>query len=440
MKTQKESQQGKSWYKLDNSANIYPAIQRSFYSSVYRISAHMNEVVEPETLQKALDMTMPRFPTFDVCIKKGLFWQYFEKNKRPGPFVQEDIINPCMPIRFKSGNRYLIRVYYYNKKISVEFFHALTDGAGALVFLKSLLAVYLRLQGHHIPNTHGILDINEQPKSDELEDAYLRYANNKFKLGMLGEKAYRGTGTREPYHTLNVITGVINIKQLLVITKALKVTITEYIASILIYVLLEKQNSERKYGKRPVSLVIPINLRNIFPSNTLKNFILSANPAIDPRMGDYSFEEVLKQVHYYMRYNINEKFLQAKLNKNVSTQKNPFVRVAPLILKNLVVYLSYIRIGDMKATTTFTNPGIVEAPDEMKQHIDRFDVLLGQAFAARANCAVATFKDTMSISFSSNIKETDVEREFFRKLVKDGVHVKIETNRNNPSEIKKTNY
>jgi NRPS condensation-like uncharacterized protein len=334
-----------------------------------------------------------------------------------------------MPIRFKTGNRYLIRIYYYNKKISVEFFHALTDGAGALVFLKTLIAVYLRLQGHQIPNTHGILDINEQPKAEEIEDAYLRYANKKFKLGMTGDKAYRGTGTREVYHTLNVITGVINVKELLVVTKALKVTITEYIAAVLIYVLLQKQNREVRYGKKPVSLVIPINLRNLFPSQTLKNFILSVNPTIDPRMGDYTFEEVLKQVHYYMRYNINDKFLQAKLNKNVSTQRNPLVRIAPLVLKNLVVYLSYIRIGDMKATTTFTNPGIIEAPDEMKQHIERFDVLLGQAFAARANCAVATFKDTISISFSSNIKETDVEREFFRKLVKDGVHVKIETNR-----------
>jgi len=427
---QKNSQQvEKSWYKLDNSANIYPAIQRSYYSPVYRFSAYMVKVVQPELLQKALDMTMPRFPIFDVCIKKGLFWQYFEKNKRPGPFIQEDIINPCMPIRFKAGNRYLIRVYYYNKKISVEFFHALTDGAGALVFLKTLIAVYLRLVGHNIPSTHGVLDISEKLREGEKEDAYLRYANNKFKLGMGGSKAYRGTGTREVYHTLNVITGVIDVKELIVISKALKVSITEYLAAILIHVLLEKQNNERKYGKKPVSLVIPINLRQIFPSETLKNFILSANPIIDPRMGEYNFAEVLKQVHHYMRYNINEKFLQAKLNKNVSTQQNPFVRIAPLFMKNIVVYLSYIRMGDKQATTTFTNPGVIDASDEMKEHIERFDVLLGQAFAARANCAVATVKGVMSISFSSNIKETDVEREFFRKLVKDGVHVKIETNR-----------
>lgn len=419
----------KSWYKLDNSANIYPAIQRSYYSSVYRFSSYMFEYVNPDILQKALDSVMPRFPEFDVCIKKGVFWQYLERNKRPGPFVEEDIINPCMPMRFKLGNGYLIRVYYYKKRISVEFFHALTDGAGAIVFLKTLLAVYLRLKGYDIPNTHGVLNIKENPKIEEQEDAYLKYAKKRPRLDMSDKEAYRGTGTREPYHTLNVISAIVNVKEILVISKAYKVSLTEYLASILIYVLLEKQNKEKQYGKKPVTLVIPINLRQMFPSQTLRNFILSVAPSIDPNMGNYSFEEVLNNVHHYMRYNINDKFLQAKLNKNVATQKNPFVRISPLFLKNLVVYLSYIRIGDRRATTTFTNPGIIDASDEMKKHIEKFDLLLGQAFSARANCATITFKDTMVISFSSNIKETDVEREFFRKLVKDGIHVKIETNR-----------
>lgn len=419
----------KTWFKLDNSANIYPAIQRSYYSSVYRFSAYLYENIDPEILQKALDKTMPRFPIFNVCIKSGLFWQYLETNKKEGPFVERDIINPCMPMRFKENNGYLIRVYYYQKRVSVEFFHALTDGAGALVFLKTLLAVYLRLKGHKIPNTHGILNINEKPKPEEQEDAYLKYAHKRPWMGMADQQAYRGTGTREPYHTLNVISGIVDVKQILAVSKSYKASLTEYLASVLIYVLLEKQNREKLYNKKPVSLVVPINLRQIFPSNTLRNFILSVYPSIDPRLGDYTFEEVLTQIHHYMRYNINKKFLQAKLNKNVSTQKNVIIRVTPLVIKNFVVYLSYIRLGDRRATTTFTNPGIVDTPDEMKQYIERFDVLLGQAFAARANCASITFKDTMVISFSSNIKEADVERDFFKKLIKDGIHVKLETNR-----------
>lgn len=429
MESKKKSQNNKTWYKLDNSANIYPAIQRSYYSSVYRFSAYLTEEVDPQTLQKALDRTMPRFPVFDVCIKKGLFWQYLETNRKQGPFVEPDIMNPCMPIRFKENNGYLLRVYYYRNRISVEFFHALTDGAGALVFLKTLLAVYLRYKGHNIPNTHGILNVKEQPKPEEQEDAYLKYAKKRPKMGMSDTPAYRGTGTREPHHTLNVISGIVNAKQVLAISKKYKVSITEYFAAILIYVLIEKQNKEKIYGKKPVSLVIPINLRKIFPSITMRNFILSVYPVIDPRLGDYTFEEILNQIHHYMRYNINKKFLQAKLNKNVATQENVFVRATPLIIKNLAVYLSYIRLGDRRATTTFTNPGVVDAPDEMKKYVERFDVLLGLAFAARANCATVTFKDTMVISFSSNIKETDVEMGFFRKLVKDGIHVKIETNK-----------
>ena len=48
----------------------------------------------------------------------------------------------------------------------------------------------------------------------------------------------------------------------------------------------------------------------------------------------------------------------------------------------------------------------------------------------------AQYGDTLSINFTSTIIETDVERFFFRKLVQEGLHVKIETNRDmNRSEF-----
>ena len=100
----------KSWYKLDLSANVYPTLQRKNFSSLYRLSILLKEDIQPSLLQKAVDMTLPRFPSFKVALRKGLFWRYLEPNNRPGPFVQPDISNPCMPLHFKGNNRYLIRV------------------------------------------------------------------------------------------------------------------------------------------------------------------------------------------------------------------------------------------------------------------------------------------------------------------------------------------
>ncbi len=418
-----------TWYKLDLSANVYPTLQRKNFSNVYRISLSLKENVQPDILQKALDMTLSRFPTFQVALRKGLFWRYLEPNHRPGPFVQADIENPCMPMHFKTNNRYLIRLYYYEKRISVEVFHSLSDGAGTLYFLKTLTAVYLRLLGHDIPNGDGVLDITEAPKSEELEDAYLRYATSKVSRPRSQGNAYRVRGTMEPFYTLNIICGVIPVDKLRAISKGYGVTITEYLNAVLLFALLQKQKSEKPFREYPVTLAMPVNLRSFFPSETLRNFISMVYPSIDPRMGDYTFEEILAHVHNYMRYYINPKFLNADIVTNASVQQNPLIRIVPLFIKDFTVRKFYASVQDKQSSAGLTNVGLTKLPEEMQPFVERFDVLMGQPFSARTNCAIISYQNVLTVNFTSSIKETDVERYFFRKLVTDGIPVKIETNR-----------
>ncbi len=417
------------WYKLDLSGNVYPTLQRKNFSNVYRISITLKEEIQPDLLQKALDMTLPRFPMFQVAIRKGIFWRYLEPNHRPGPFVKPDIANPCMPIHFRSNNRYLIRVYYYQKRISLEMFHSLSDGNGALYFLRTITAVYLRLLGHEIPNEQGVLDINESPKPEEFEDAYLRYATSKVRSPRTQGDAYRVRGTMEPFYTLNIICGVIPVDKLLAVSKSYKVSVTEYLNAVLLYALMEKQKEEHVFQEKPLKLAMPVNLRAFFPSNTLRNFISMIYPSIDPRMGDYTFEDILVQVHHYMRYYINAKFLNADITTNAATQQHPFIRIVPLFLKDFVVRQFYIRVQDCQSSAGLTNLGLIKLSPQMQQHVERFDVLMGQPFSARTNCAIVSYQNILTINFASSIKETDVERLFFRKLIKDGIPVKIETNR-----------
>lgn len=139
------------WYRLDNAGVLYSALQREKYSPVYRFSAVLSQPVDPTVLQRAVDRTMPRFPGFRVRMKPGVFWHYFEPNDSPGPFVRPDMSNPCQPIRFREDNGWLVRFFYYQSRISLEVFHAVSDGAGALTFFRTLLAIYLRELGHPIP-------------------------------------------------------------------------------------------------------------------------------------------------------------------------------------------------------------------------------------------------------------------------------------------------
>ena len=431
-----EKKQHKTWYKLDLSANVYPTLQRRNFSNVFRLSVVLKEEIDPDTLQRAVDLTLPRFPSFKVALHKGIFWRYLEPNDHPGPFVRPDIINRCMPMLFKSNNRYLIRIYYYRCRISLEVFHSLSDGSGALKLLKTITAVYLRLKGHEISNTCGVLDINEPPRPEEMEDAYIKYASSRVKRPRSQGKAYRIRGHREPFYTLNIIHGLLSVQEVLQKARSYHVTLTEYLNAVLLYALLEKQKADHVFREHPVALALPVNLRNIFPSDTLRNFIAMVYPSVDPRMGDYTFEEIVTHVHNYMRFYINDKFLNADITTNASTQQSPLIRIVPLFVKDIVVKQFYIRVQDKQSTAGLTNLGVIDVPEEMREFVDYFDVLMGQPFSLRTNCAVGSFGDTLSINFTSTIIETDVERFFFRKLVQEGLHVKIETNRDmNRSEF-----
>ncbi len=420
----------RDWYKLDLSAIVYPTLQRRDFSSVYRLSVVLKETVDPVLLQQALDRTMPRFPTYKAAIRKGLFWRYLEPNNRPGPFVQPDVQNPCQPMYFKANNRYLVRVYYHGRRIALEAHHSLGDGTGGMCVLQTLTAEYLRLKDHaEIENEGFVLNVSEEPDAGELEDAYMKYANAKVCPPRLGEKTYRVGGTKEPFYTLNIIDGIMSVSQVMQVAKKYNATITEYLNAVLLYSLMQKQEKDSHVRLRPVKIAMPVNLRRFFPSKTLRNFITMIYPGIDPRLGEYTFEEIVTQVHNYMRYQINEKFLRGDITTNAATQRNPFIRVVPLFIKDFVVRSFYTKIQDRNSSAGLTNMGALKVPEGMKSYIERFDIYMGQPFSSRTNCAIISFEDILTVNFASSIRETDVERGFFRKLVQDGVHVKIESNR-----------
>lgn len=429
-----EKRKTKDWYKLDLSAIVYPTLQRRDFSSVYRLSVVLKEDIDPQVLQQALDLTLPRFPTYKAAIRKGLFWRYLEPNDRPGPFVQADVRNPCQPMYFKANNRYLVKVYYYKNRIAFEAHHSLGDGTGGMTVLLTMTATYLRLLGHtEIENGGMVLDINEQPDPGELEDAYMKYANAQVCPPRPQEKAFHVHGTAEPFYTLNIVDGIMSVSDVLAVAKKYNATITEYLNAVLLYALMVKQDAEHAQRSRrrlrPVKIAMPVNLRRFFPSKTLRNFITMIYPGIDPRLGEYTFEEIVTQVHNYMRYYVNKKLLCGDITTNAETQRNLFIRVVPLFIKDVVVRTFYARVQDRNSSAGLTNMGALKLPAGMEQYVERFDIYMGQPFSRRTNCAIISYGDVLTINFASSIKEADVEKYFFRRLVQDGIHVRIESNR-----------
>lgn len=135
------------WYPLDDAAKIYPMSMTDGWMSVFRLSAYLDAPVEPSLLQLALDLTMPRFPFFATKIKRGVFWHYIDGIKRRFT-VQPETELPCAPMNVAAGDSQSFRVLYYGRRVSVEFFHILTDGTGGLAFLTALLLAFMTEAAH----------------------------------------------------------------------------------------------------------------------------------------------------------------------------------------------------------------------------------------------------------------------------------------------------
>ncbi len=417
------------WYRLDNAGVLYSALKKEKYAPVYRFSAIMTERVDPEALQQAVDRTMPRFPSFRVRIRKGAFWCYFEPNPKPGPFVRPDISNPCQPIRDRADNDWLIRFYYYESRISFEAFHAVSDGSGALALFRAVLAEYLRERGIDIPPDPLLPDVAQPPGPEELEDAYGRYAGKRALRKRLQKTAYANTSAPEPFYTLNVTMGLMSVAALKAKAKEYGATITEYLTAVLLLSLLEKQRAERPFREKPIALAIPVNLRAWFPSGTLRNFMLTLRPCVDPTLGEYTLEDLIRYVHHFMGLSLNRAEMRAVVTGNVKFTRNKLLKIIPLFLKKPIMAFSYWLVAVRPFTATFTNPGAVRLPDSMQPHIRRMEVILGQATRPSPHCAAISCGDVMEVTFAGTGTSSETERRFFTHLVREGIPVKVISNR-----------
>ena len=422
-----DGSKGPEWYRLDNSAKIYPAAASRSWAAVFRVSVTLREPVIPEILQTALEDTVERIPTFRLSLHKGVFWYYLDTNENP-PRVERDVSNPCKKIDKRENNGYCFRVRYYRCRIAVELFHSIADGTGAMIFLKTLAARYLQLQGIDIPAVEGVLDCQEEPKPEELEDSHAKYARFRHIESRRESKAYHPRMTRKPIPDVNLITGIMPVEQVHARAKALGVTINEYLAGTLCYAFYQQQKREGGRRQYPVKVSIPVNMRAFYPSQTVRNFALFVNPGVDPAYGEYTFEEIVLHIHHFMRLRLNEKYLNAVLSANVGNEKNLAMRAAPLFLKNFAMGLAYRLYGESRYSIGFSNLGVMKVPGEMDPYVERFDFYMGPPRYNTHGSAAVSFHDKLYFTFIGAVEETDIERLFFTELVKRGIHVLVESN------------
>lgn len=402
-----------NWYKIDNAGKIFHAVSRASNSSVFRLSMIVKEPVDPGALQIAVDRVIQRFPTLAVKLYKGVFWYFLGRNENR-LLVEEETEYPCHPIHSSTNNGYLIRVLYFNKRISVEVFHSLTDGVGAIDFLKSIVYQYFLLLGKEVTADDQVMLPSESPSTYETEDSFEKYYYKTTSNRTKESTGFHIKGT--PFKPIgnNVIHGVINVTELNIVAKQNNLTITEYLTSVLIYAIYTQR---MKYGiyNKPIKIAIPVNLRNAFPSKTLRNFFTVVNIAVNVS-AHTTFESIATEVIKQFKEKVTEKNLYEGIVHNVKLQKLLAARFIPVAIKHLFMRQGFKRFGENIKTMTISNLGRVTLPEAMSKHVERMEVVVYPTGKSPISCGICSINDQMTITFSRSIVEVDIIQYFFKFL------------------------
>ena len=412
------------WDKLDNTAHLFPIIAEESMSNVYRVSVSLAEPVQPELLQRSLEIVLPRFDGFNMRLRRGVFWYYLEENGKPAPTVEEERSFPCRYIRPNKNNSYLFRVTYYKYRINLEIFHALADGMGAFNFLKELTYQYLRLLHPELISQTG--DCLASGTTLNREDSFLRHYRKTSKKIYKTERAFLIKGERLRKGEFGVMHGYLKIPELKKLCRSHGVSINEYLVATYVWSIY----TEYLHGMPsdlPIRIAVPVNLRPYFHSTTTKNFFVMISAEFHPVEEHYTFSQVLDMVKDSLRSQLNTEHLEQIFSYNVSNQKNRLLSALPLPLKHIGMRHVYTRSA-LANTATVTNVGRIDVAEPYKPYIEMFYAYMAISKGQHIKGSICSYGDTLAFSFSYDLVDPSLQRGFFRKLAQDGLQVEIESN------------
>lgn len=467
MKRQRERKrlQGAGWRKLDNTGKLFAMVAGEELSNVFRVSAVLDAQIEPERLQRALVRTLPEFEVFRVRLRRGFFWYYFETNRRE-PEAEEESPWLCRFIDPHGNRMYLFRVSWFGTRINFEVFHALTDGMGAMNFLKRLVENYLEEE-----KETGIKDKGEGAREQKTpyreskkpekpdrgagkreentirkttgktaggttagaraesgageqnaraaDDGYLLHYRKRRHSGYEKKRAFQIREKRLSLGETAVFHGYAELDGLKRICRREGVSLTKYLTALLLWSVIQVYLGGET-GAEPVAVNLPINLRAFFESDTLANFFAVTNISFPEHRRPENFREVLAEVSRQMDEKIVRERLEETISYNVSKEKKWYVRLAPLALKNLVT--KPVFSGNTKAyTLTLSNLGPVETAEQYRERIRNFHVMIGVSKKQPLKCGVAAFGNIVDITFTSVFRDRRLQDYFYGQLEELGV-------------------
>lgn len=406
------------WRSLDNAAKLFSAASSPKDTRVFRFYCELKEEVKEEILQEALNQTIQKYPVFLSVMRKGLFWHYLEKSELR-PVVREEYKEPCSSLYVRDKKTLLFEVTYYKKRINFEVFHALTDGTGATEFLRELVKNYLYLI--HEEDLEPVELSNQYlTVKDQEDDSFSRYYDPDFPRKK--KKKIRAVQIKKGgkgYEELQINEASMSVKELLGIAREKKVSMSVLLTAAFICAIHEEMS--RMQEKKPVILMVPVNLRKIFPSDSMLNFFGYIEPGYQFGGGKDSFEDVLEAVKLYFQENLFKEHMAGRMNELIAIEKHKILKWAPLELKNRCIRAG-AKMAEQEVTAVLSNMSVVKMPEDYAQYIEKFGVYTS---TNRTELCICSFQDTLSLGFTSRYDSTNIQRNFYRILKELGASVKV---------------
>ena len=406
------------WRKLDNTALLFSAANNQANTRVFRFYSELIEEINPEILQVALGRTTEVYPIFLSVMRKGLFWHYLEESNLR-PIVRKEYKEPCSPLYVCDKKSLLFEVTYYKNRINFEVFHALTDGNGAMVFLRELVKHYLLIKYE----ADGLLDValtnGKMTIQDQEEDSFSKY----YSAETTGEKkkkvrAFQIKKTGQGQGQLQISEHTLSVKEVLAKAREYGVSITVLLTTVLIRAIQREMTKVQE--KRPIVLMVPVNLRKLFPSSSMLNFWGWIEPSFLFDGQEATFEEVLGHVKKQFETDLTKEKMGAHINGLTGLEKHPVLKFFPLELKNFGITQG-AKSSEKNITAVLSNISAVVMPEEYRKYIYRFGVYTS---TPTVELCVCSFEDILSFGFTSRFNSVNIQRNFYQILEEEGVQCK----------------
>lgn len=401
------------WRKLDNAALAFPLVTGKNDTRVFRFYCQLKEEVNGEILQAALDQTMEKYPLFQAVLRKGLFWFYLE-HRDIRAVVKPETEPPCSRLYIPDKKSLLFQVTYDKNRINFEVFHALTDGTGAMHFLQELVQNYLIL-AHPQENLPHIESTEEITHGDKEEDSFSQYySSDTPKDKEKKETAVKLKGEKLVHSDMHITEVAFSVKDIHQKARSYGVSITVLLTAMMLCSIREEIPKNQQ--KRPVTLMIPVNLRNYFPSQSMANFFGWIE--VGYKFSDTTtFEKVLESMKQQFEQELVKEKIAMHMSGYVRIEKNPFVRVVPLEIKKYFLMIG-ANLGSRSITAVYSNIGIIRLPEEYREYIQHFGIFASTNSLQMCSCS---YGDKMVLGFTSKIPDDSIQRNFQRMLSEEKV-------------------